>query len=105
MDEQIKSLLGDTRYAEYKRANNPQFQELYQFTQQFDLPAETAAAILDRHQQMQNELRQYSTLSPDQQQQQLTRLQGEMDSMLRDKLGDKAYTLFQERGVEHWLGN
>ncbi len=105
VDEQIKSLLGDARYAEYKRASNPQYQQLYQLTQQFDLPAETAAAIFDRHQQMQNELRQYSTLSPEQQQQQLQRMQGEMDSMLRDKLGDKAYTAFQAAGVEHWLGN
>ncbi|MGZ4962264.1 MAG: hypothetical protein ACXWBP_05980 [Limisphaerales bacterium] len=105
VDEQIKSLLGDTRYAEYKRASNPQYQELYGLTQQFDLPADTAAAIFDRRQQMQKELSQYSTLSPDQQQQQVTRLQGEMDSMLRDKLGDKAYALLRERGIEHWLGN
>lgn len=105
VEQQIKSLLGDTRYAEYQRASNPHFQELYQLTQQFDLPSETAAAIFDRHQQMLNELSQYSTLSPDEQQQQLTRLQAEMNSMLREKLGDKAYTVFEARGVEHWLGN
>jgi hypothetical protein len=105
MDEQIKSLLGETRYAEYKRASNPQFQELYQFTQQFDLPPETAAAIFDRHQQNLKELQQYSTLSPEQQQQQARRLEGEMESLLRDKLGEKAYTLFEERGFHHCLGN
>ncbi len=104
-EEQIKSLLGDTRYAEYRRATNPQYQQLYQLTQQFDLPAETAAAIFDRQQQMQNELKQYSSLSPDQQQQQLTRMQQEMESLLRDKLGDKAYAAAQAAGVEHWLGN
>jgi len=105
MNEQIKGLLGDTRYEEFKRANNPQYQELYQFTQEFDLPTDTAAAIFDRRQQMQKELGQYSTLNPDQQQQQTMRLQGEMDSMLRDKLGDKAYTLLRERGIEQRLGN
>jgi hypothetical protein len=105
VDEQIKSLLGDTRYAEYKRASDSQYQELYGLTQQFDLPTDTAAAIFDRHQRMQKELSQYSTLSPDQQQQRVTLLQGEMDSMLREKLGDKAYMLLRERGIEHWLGN
>ncbi|MGZ4963402.1 MAG: hypothetical protein ACXWKG_07035 [Limisphaerales bacterium] len=105
VEDQIKNLLGDARYAEYRRASNPQFQELFRLTQQFDLPADTAGAIFDRHQQMQVALNQPSTLTPEQQQEQLARMQSEMDTMLRNKLGDDAYTRFQARGIEHWLGN
>ena len=32
-------------------------------------------------------------------------LNKELESLLRDKLGEKAYSAFQAAGVEHWLGN
>jgi hypothetical protein len=105
VDAQIKSLLGDARYADYQRAGNPQFQELYRLTQQFDLPGDTAAAIFDQHHQMQSQLGQLSSLTPDQRQDQLSRMQSELDSLLRSKLGEQAYAVFQARGVEYWLPN
>lgn len=105
VENQIKNSLGEARYADYRRANNPQFQELYRLTQQFDLPGDTAAAIFDRHQQMQGQLPQLASLNDDQRQAQLNQMQSELDTLLQQKLGNQAYAAFRARGIEHWLGN
>ena len=46
-----------------------------------------------------------NSLTPDQRQEQLSRMQSELDSLLRGKLGEQAYAVFQARGIEYWLPN
>src|SRR5262249_13321504 len=42
MNEQIQAALSPTRYSEYLRASNPEFQQLYRIAQRENVPAETA---------------------------------------------------------------
>lgn len=43
VDQQVKTLLGDARFQEYKRANDPDYRRLYQIASRLQLPHEAAA--------------------------------------------------------------
>jgi hypothetical protein len=47
VDAQIKTLLGDARYAEYKRASDPDYKRLYQIANRLDLPVQKAVEAYD----------------------------------------------------------
>jgi len=108
IEEQIKVLLGEERYAQYRRGGDPHFRDLYLLTQQFDLPADIAGMLYDRHRQMQNEISQIQTdpaLTAEERDQALRNYQMQINSLLRQSLGDSAYARFQAGSIERYFGN
>jgi len=107
-DEEIKAFLGDERYAQYRRGNDPHFRDLYSLTQQFDLPADTAGMLYDRHRRMQDEISRLQSdpaLTPGDRDNALRSYQAEIDSLLKQSLGEAAYARFQAGTIERFLGN
>ena len=47
LNTQIKTILGDERYAEYTRAQNPEYQQLVTASKRLALPPETARQVYD----------------------------------------------------------
>ncbi|MFT3868370.1 MAG: hypothetical protein QM715_07720 [Nibricoccus sp.] len=54
LDEQIKSALGETRYAEYQRAQDYDYRNAYNLTARLNLPVENANAVYEMKQEYQN---------------------------------------------------
>ena len=107
-ENEIKGVLGETRYRELQRSADSRFHDLFLLTQQFDLPPDTASALYDRHQQMQTEITRIqrdSTLNSEQKDEVLRKFQNQLEIILRQSLGAQAYAQFQTKSIETYLGN
>lgn len=54
LDEQIKSVLGESRFAEYQRSQDYDYRNLYNLTERLNLPAENANTVYAMKQEYQN---------------------------------------------------
>ena len=106
MQQQLKTLLGDDRFAAYQRGADHHFQQLFALAQQENLPPDTAAFLYDQHQQMQAEITTLETdptTTAQARDQAVRRYQAEFDAALQSRLGSDGYAQFLARGLN--LGN
>jgi hypothetical protein len=108
LQAQIRSALGEQRYAEYQRAQNGQFQNLYWLAQRYDLPEESAIKIFEGNRAIQREWEKTELdpgYTPEQRQTLLRRYQEQVQTLVQQTLGERAYRYYQRWGNERWIGN
>jgi hypothetical protein len=106
MQAQLKEKLGEARYLEYQRAQDPDFRELAVAAARYQVPARVAAEIYE-YKQVVLEHRALvdgnRSLTAAQQQAALEALAAETDQTVRAALGDKAYNQYLRSGQGAWL--
>jgi len=92
IDAQIKDMLGDERYAEYQRAQRPDYQTLVLAARRFDLAPETVSQTYQVRETTVNEAVRISndaSLDADQKTQAYAALAGQATAQIRASLGDE----------------
>ena len=108
MEQQIKTALGDERYAEYQRSQDSSFRNLTQLATQNGLPKETAIKGYEIRQtaiQEAQKLRQDQTLTPQQRKEAITAIKTETERAFAQTLGEKLYNTFKRRNPQWLDGN
>lgn len=97
LDQKLRSLLGEDRYAQYQKANDDRFREIYEYTQRANLPKETADSIYDVRKVAESERqRVLSSVPQDQWGNVLGELENETKRQLQQLLGPN-WDNFSER--------
>jgi hypothetical protein len=107
-DQQIKSLLGEQRYAEYQRSQDNTFRDLASIAQQDGLPQESAIKAYDAQKLARQEavkVRSIPGLSPDQRQEALRAMQAELNQTLVQLLGEHGFQTFQRNNGGNLYSN
>jgi hypothetical protein len=97
-EQQLKSVLGEARYAEYQRSNDPQYRNLTRLGQEAGVSKESLVKAYDAQKVTQTEaarVRADASLGPDQRQQALKTLQDELDQTMLQILGDRGFQGWQ----------
>jgi hypothetical protein len=108
LNSQIKSLLGDTRYAEYERSQDWAFQSIYRVTERNGLPKESAVQVYDMKklaEEQASKVRKDQSLTPEQRQETLFILRMETENTIQKVLKDKAWNSYQNQPGNNWLRN
>lgn len=107
IDEEIRRQLGEARYADYQRAQNPDFREAYVFTEIYELPSSTAQTLFEIKQIAEGEWKNLSADSAIPETQRLEALhaiQRETEKSLRATLGAKVFASYAQ-GSGKWIRN
>jgi hypothetical protein len=106
MNDQLKAVLGEERYAEYERAQDWNYQSLYRVTERYDLPKEAANKVYDMQKVAQQEagkIRSDSTLSAEQKKQALADVRAETEKSIQVVLPEKAWDSYRPQA--YWLNS
>lgn len=106
MNAQVKGLLGDTRYAEYERAQDYAYQSIYRVTERNGLPKDSAIKVYDMKKVAEDQakaVRSDKSLTPEQRQEALKGIRAETENAARTVLGDKAWSSYQDQRGNNWL--
>ncbi|MEO5804263.1 MAG: hypothetical protein ABIR24_12110 [Verrucomicrobiota bacterium] len=107
VDEEIKRQLGDARYADYEKAQNPDYRNACVFTEVYELPTSTAQALFEIKQiaeaERQNLLANSALQEPDRLEA-LKAIQAETEKTLRATLGPKIFANYT-LGTGKWVQN
>jgi len=98
MEAQLKSVLGEARYAEYERAQDWTYQGIYRVAQRQGLPKDSADKVYDMQKIAQDQTRkvqQDPTLSPEQRQAAIEAIRTETANSIRAVLGEKGFQAYQ----------
>lgn len=98
MEAQLKSVLGEARYAEYERAQDRTYQGIYRVAQRQGLPKDSADKVYDMQKIAQDQTRkvqQDPTLSPEQRQAAIEAIRTETANSIRAVLGEKGFQAYQ----------
>jgi hypothetical protein len=99
LQETVKSILGEQRYADYQRSRDGQFRNLARLAQETGLPSETAIKAWDVQRLARDEsnrLRSNPDLTPEQRDQSMRQMQAELDAAMTQLLGKEAFDRFQQ---------
>ncbi len=102
MDDQIKTALGETRYAEYKRSQDYNFHNLSRIAEQNGLSKEAAIKAYDLNrlaQQQAANIRMNANLTLEQRQAQLQTVQAQTDQAMTEVMGAAAFEAWQRSGA------
>jgi len=105
-DEELRALMGETRLAEFQRAQDNDYQQLYRLGRTLAIPQETVAALYDqqRHaQELARLLRADRNLTPEARSRGLSALRDQVDAEFRSALGQTNYGLFRRQGAGGWI--
>jgi len=89
-ESEVKKLLGPARFADFQRAQQPEFRDAFEFTEEHHLPASTAARISEALRDAQDQASQIKgdqSLSPDERVAALTLLRSVTINSLSSALG------------------
>ena len=98
MEQQVKTTLGEQRYAEYQLSRDSQYRNLTQLARDNGLPPDTANKAYDMNQLAMQEaanVRAQPDLSREQRDATLMQIQSELDNTMGKLLGPDVYTRFQ----------
>lgn len=107
LDTQVRQQLGEQRYAEYKRGEDPEFHSLNSVVSRYKLPRETAAEAYEVKrtiQQMTAALKANTQISAEAREEALQSMAKETDFKLRQLLGGPGYRYFQQHTPPNWIG-
>lgn len=99
--EELKSLLGDQRFAEYERASDFRYQQGYAFVNRQGLAPETAAQVYELEKAAQQQglkIRGNPSLQGDAREQALASLREELRTSVTRVLGENADVFFDQHG-------
>ena len=100
LEQSIHSLLGEQRYAEYKRAKDWEYKALLQVAREHQLPPQAAGQVYDLKKAVEaqkSQLIEDPNLTLEGRQAALRALQGDTERALAQTLGDKAYQAYKRR--------
>ena len=99
VQEYIRQVLGDDRYAEYQRTRDPVYRTINQIGSEAGLPKESIVQAYQAQQQMQEEakrLMQDPSLNQEQRVQSLQDLRGQAQQKIQQLFGDKGAQMLQQ---------
>jgi hypothetical protein len=99
MEEELRSVFGQYRMADYQAVKNPEYRDVVAFSERFDLPdsvAQSLVAMRSVAEQQREQLLANNALALDQKVQALRAIQVETEKTLRQTLGDKVYTVYSQ---------
>lgn len=106
LDDQIKSLLGDSRHQEYKRAQDFAYQAMYRAAERENLGKDVAVKAYDMKQLAESEakrIRADKALTPEQRTTALQGIRTETENSLRAVFGEKAFQSYEKQNGTYWL--
>jgi hypothetical protein len=107
LGDEMKKMLGEQRYNEYVRAQDPDYQSLRNLGSRLNLPADSIASIYDMKQQAEQQKQQLESnpnLTPQQRQNALAAIAQETTNSIVQLMGDKGFKAYQ-RGTGRWLNS
>lgn len=107
MEQDLKSILGDLRMAEYQQSKDADYRSLATFAEQFDLPPSTSQSLQEMRQIAENERQKLlldRQLTPERRQQALNAIQAETERTFQQTLGDSAYAAYA-KSAGSWIHN
>lgn len=105
LDDQMRAALGEARFAEFKRAQDPDFQNLYRVAERYQLPPSAAAKLYDIKRSADEYRRSLETnnqLIGEQRHAAIQSMATEVQRSVKEVLGDKGFKYLLGRGGE-WL--
>jgi hypothetical protein len=105
MEEQIKAVLGQERFTEYLRAQDPEYRLAHQVAGRYALPPEAAVQVMEVKKIAERnaaELRAQSGLADDERLAEFEKIQTETELSLKKTLGDAAWRTYQRYSGD-WL--
>jgi hypothetical protein len=106
-DEEIKQLLGADRFADFKRAQDGAFTQIYQVTKRLNLPKEVAVEVDDIRKAATAQLQSVeknSSLAADQREEALRAIQEETQKTMEQTLGTKPLGIYKQHGGD-WINH
>ncbi len=100
LGDQIRNLLGEKRYGEFQRGQDPGFQDLRQLAQRYNLPQEAANSVYDLQQALadqQGRILADPSLTRQQRAASLAQLKMQTDEAVRNLIGAEAFDIYQRR--------
>ncbi len=104
--EQMKTILGDQRYADYQRDTDYQFKALSKVADRQGLPKESAIKVWDMKaiaEQAANRVRSDSSLNQEQRQAALQAVRAETERSISTVLGDDGFGSYKKQNGAWWL--
>jgi hypothetical protein len=108
MEQQLKNLLGETRYADYARAQDWTYQSIYRVAERQGLPKDAAVKVYEMKQiaeEQASKVRQDNALTPEQRQRALEGIRSETENSVRAVFGEKGFEAFRRQPGAAWLRN
>ncbi len=105
LDDEIKSTLGETRYAQYQRAQDSDYRTLAALTERFELSPDVAGKVYDMKQAAEKQKRRIEedpNLTEDQRWAALLAVAKETQKSVSQALGDQVFKNYQKAGG-NWL--
>ncbi|MEO6184251.1 MAG: hypothetical protein ABIP71_14325 [Verrucomicrobiota bacterium] len=106
MHEQVKTILGTERYADYERAQDHAYQGIAKVAQREGLPKEAGIKVYDMKKAAEaeaNKVRTDSKLSEEQRTAALEAIRKETERSMGEVLGPKAMESYQKQPTAYWL--
>ena len=108
LKEQIRTALGDERYADYERAQDYQYQQLHRIVQRAGLTTATANEVHDMRkiaENQANQVRVQQDLTPEQRNAALRAIRQETERTIQQTLGNDAWDQYNRPNNTWWLRN
>jgi hypothetical protein len=105
LQEEIRTTLGEARFAELQRSHDPAYETLVQVAQRFNLPSEIPAEVYNlkaQAEQQKFEVDSNSKLTPEQRLAALTAIAQETERALNSRLGPEVYQTYA-RAAGDWI--
>lgn len=107
LNDEAKKILGDDRYAEYQRAQDPDYKALVQLTDRFELPQEVAGKVYNLKVEAERQkqiLEANPNLTEEQRLAALGAIAQETERQVNATMGEKYFKSYR-KAAGHWLNN
>jgi hypothetical protein len=104
--EKARDALGESRYGEWVRAQDPDYREIVRVASRFKLPASVAVELHSYKQPIEEErakLEANSNLTPQQKEAAYVAMAQEIQQVYKQALGEKAYRYYSRRTTNPWV--
>jgi hypothetical protein len=107
IDDQIKAVLGDQRFAEYQMSKDSDYQNLSRIAKRFEVPQENVVALYNLKKSVEdqaNQIRLDAKMPNQQRQEDLANLRAAAERTIIQTLGDNGYRAYRRQGA-YWIQN
>jgi hypothetical protein len=104
--DELVALLGEDRVAEFERAQDNEYQQLYRLGRNLSVSQEVVVGLFDQQKQSQElarQLRADRNLSAEERSQRLSDLRERLEEEFRSRLGQANYELYRRQGTGQWI--
>jgi len=104
--EELLALMGEGRLAEFERAQDNDYQQLYRLGRNLSISQETVAGLYEQQKQAQELARQLRAdrgLSQEERAQRFSDLRERLENEFRSAMGQTNYGMFRRQGTGQWI--